>query len=136
MPDNDGDNETDLSFNEEPTDTTWNSFTSSAVDRENIPPQSSNTPSTPQVPNPVFRQPGGLRVRFPLRLDSSLIPMAPIATSRQAGQRENAKGQGQQLPGPQVDAGVSRDQTGLEQILLVTKNGAHSVREVLKLRRL
>ena len=128
MPDNDGDNETDLSFNEEPTDTTWNSFTSSAVDRENIPPQSRNTPSTPQVPNPVFRQPGGLRVRFPLRLDSPLDPMAPLATSRQAGQRENAQGQGQQ--GTQVDAGVSRDQTGLEQILLVTENGAHSVKEV------
>ena len=117
VPDLDGDK--DISLDEAPLNTDWNSFTSSVEDRENIPPPNSDPHSLPQMPNPVYRQLGGLRVRFPLRRDSSVIPTTPVASSRLTVQ-------GPQPPVSQVGAGGAREQTGLDQILLVTENGEHT----------
>ena len=126
VPEIDGDKDNDLSLDEAPLSTDWNSFTSSVEDRENIPPHSSDTLSLPQMPNPVYRPLGGPRMRFPLRLDSSVIPTAPVASSRHYTTGHRHTVQGQQPPVSQVGAGGASEQTGLDQILLVTENGEHT----------
>ena len=126
VPEIDGDKDNDLSLEEAPLSTDWNSFTSSVEDRENIPPPNSDTLSLPQMSNPVYRYPGGPRVRFPLRLDSSVIPTAPVASSRHYTTGHRHTVQGQQPPVSQVGAGGAREQTGPDQILLVTENGEHT----------
>ena len=56
------------------------------------------------MPNPVYRPLGGPRMRFPLRLDSSVIPTAPVASSRHYTTGHRHTVQGQQPPVSQVGA--------------------------------